>query len=91
MPSGFQVFYPNGALKVDGTARLSRVITTVYVGMAANGSFYSEQLLSGTPFAIFIPTQGGHHVRFSFSGATFNWWKWKTQYPTDGYFVIGVY
>lgn len=91
MPSGFQVFYPNGAIKVDGTARLSRVIGTVYVGGAASGSYTNEQLLSGTPFAIFIPTQGGHYVRFSFSGSTFNWWKWQTQYPTDGYFVIGVY
>ncbi|MFD2755666.1 hypothetical protein [Comamonas terrae] len=91
MPSGFQVFHPNGAIKVDSSMRLSRVIETIYVGGSASGSYTNEQLLSGTPFAIFIPTQGVQSVRFSFSGATLNWSKYQTQYPTDGYLVIGVY
>ena len=89
MPSGFQVFYPNGAVKVDSNTRLSRVIETIYVSNEMNGSYYNERLLSGTPFAVFCPTGSFHGAMYVFSGATFNWRK--NDGRVTGYFVIGVY
>ena len=99
MPQGLQVFNSSGAMILSTTDRLSKVLGIVDVTAAMSGSAYFGALSMGAPYAILGQTDGSPgFIRYSFSGATFNWWKQNDEiyFTPDlsairGYFVVGVY
>lgn len=52
MPAGLQVFDQSGALTVDLSYRLSRVIGMIYVAAGSSGQVVDAGFLQGTPYCI---------------------------------------
>lgn len=82
MPAGLQVFDRYGALKVDISDRLLRLIDIIFVSAGVPGSVYREGLLTGTPvvFATMVSGAGaswpGNNLyppEISVSGGTVSW------------------
>lgn len=98
MPAGLQVWNEQGKLVFDGTKRISRVVVTIDIRSRPSGSYSSAMFSTGSPFAIFTPTEFGAFMNnpskglnYSFSGDTFSWTKDGKTNGIPGYFVVGVY
>ncbi len=82
MPQGFQVFRPSGALKIDLSDRLLRLVDIIFVPAGVPGSAYRDGLLTGTP-VVFATMVGGagaswpgnnlYPPAISVSGGTVSW------------------
>lgn len=101
MPAGLQVWDQFGALTVDLSYRLSRVIGTVYAPAESSGSVTDDGFLQGTPYCICARTDSFENAIpgadaigmaapiISFSGNTM---YWSTPAPSRGNLLIyGVY
>lgn len=91
MPAGLQVFDENGALQMDLTSRVSRIVAIIGVGAGA-GSYANDAFVTGQPYHYM--TSDGNEFSFggsvrktvSFSG---NVCTWSAGAATT--LILGVY
>jgi hypothetical protein len=63
MADGLRIYNSGGALMLDGTHRVGRVVGAVYISGAPNSSgSVAADLSSGTPFYSFQPDQLYFHI-----------------------------
>lgn len=84
MPASVDIFKPDGSPLIDQTKRLTRFVASLTLPGAeqqVSGSWSSNELTTGTPFAIIAGSSGGFIPGFSFSGNTF-YWDWGFPFQT---------
>lgn len=98
MNQGLQIFNENGICTLDVTDRLTRVLGEFETG-TSNGSLVDNNLLSGTPWFISIPSVSAvsfdsNSISITFSSNSISW-EFVGYFSTPGnhshHIIYGVY